>query len=84
MKNYLRYSHIGLTFIVIFLIIFYSGVYLDQILATEPIFIIVGMLLGFIASLWYLINEVSHITSCNSKKQHKRVAKRKRVKRKRN
>jgi F0F1-type ATP synthase assembly protein I len=56
-KNYLRYSHLGLQFFIVFAGCFYGGYYLDKQWATSPWLTLSGFVVGFAASLWFLVKE---------------------------
>lgn len=60
--NYAKYLNFalsfGLTMIFCMLLGYYGGQWLDKYLGTEPIFLIVGLLLGIFASFYSLLAEI--------------------------
>jgi F0F1-type ATP synthase assembly protein I len=56
--RYLRYSHLGLQFIVSVGLPLAGGIWLDRKLGTVVLFTLVGLVLGFGAGLFSLYNEL--------------------------
>lgn len=61
MKDYLKYSHLGLTFFCVFAAFFAGGHYLDQACGTHPLFFFLGLALGFAAALYVLLKELNFL-----------------------
>ena len=60
MKNsFMKYSQVGLIFILMFAAIFYAGNYLDRTFKTLPLFTLLGILVGFGAAFTWLIKTVN-------------------------
>ncbi len=57
--DYYRYSHVGIVFILTFLGFFLSGNYLDQKLHTAPLFLFLGVVIGFSMSMYVLMQEIN-------------------------
>lgn len=52
--GYARFFGIGFTFVVITAILCLAGYFLDQVLGTLPLFLLLGLGLGFAGGLYYL------------------------------
>ncbi|BBM82263.1 AtpZ/AtpI family protein [Candidatus Uabimicrobium amorphum] len=57
MRDYIQYSHVGILFIAIFLLFVYGGIQLDKKTNLQPLFTILGVLLGFVMACYKLIKE---------------------------
>lgn len=56
--NYLRYSHVGIAFIAGILIFTFGGVWLDRRAGTSPLFLLLGLAIGFAGGLRVIYAEV--------------------------
>jgi len=59
--TWLRYTHLGLQYCLTLLLFVFGGRWLDQRLSTEPWLMIVGSLLGFVASTMVIVSETRRI-----------------------
>lgn len=57
--NYLRYSHLGIQFALVFGVCVAAGMALDRKLQWSPLFTILGLFLGFAAALYHLVKAVN-------------------------
>lgn len=56
--EYLRYSGLGIQFLVSVGLCVWAGSWLDGKVGTSPLFLLLGTLLGFAAGTWALLKEV--------------------------
>jgi ATP synthase protein I len=52
--NYTRFAGLGFTFMILIGVFTFGGYGLDRLLGTMPLFVLVGMVVGFVAALYYL------------------------------
>ena len=52
--NYARFFHVGFAFMFIIAAFTVGGYALDWLVGTLPLFVLLGMLLGFVGALYYL------------------------------
>lgn len=57
-QSYMRYSHVGIMFVLVFSACFYLGYYCDSRWHTQPWLTLLGCTIGFGAAFWFLIQEV--------------------------
>ena len=60
-QNYARFFHIGLAFMFIIAVFTAGGYLLDWLVGTLPLFLLLGMLVGFGASLYYLFTALKQV-----------------------
>jgi ATP synthase protein I len=59
--NYARFFHVGFAFMFIIAVFTAGGYLLDRLLVTLPLFLLLGMLTGFVASLFYLFTALKRV-----------------------
>ena len=59
--NYARFFHVGFAFMFIIAVFTAGGYLLDRLLTTLPLFLLLGMLIGFVASLFYLFTALKRV-----------------------
>ncbi len=59
--DYARFVGIGFTFMIIIAAITVGGYFLDRLFGTLPLFLLVGLLVGFGAALTYLFVSLSRV-----------------------
>ncbi len=59
--NYARFFHVGFAFMFIIAVFTVGGYLLDWFLGTLPLFLLLGMLVGFGASLYYLFTALKQV-----------------------
>jgi F0F1-type ATP synthase assembly protein I len=59
--NYARFFHVGFAFMFIIAVFTAGGYLLDRLLVTLPLFLLLGMLTGFVASLFYLVTALKRV-----------------------
>lgn len=59
--NYARYFHVGFAFMFIIAVFTAGGYLLDWLVGTLPLFLLVGMLIGFVAALYYLYTALKRV-----------------------
>jgi ATP synthase protein I len=59
--NYARFFHVGFAFMFIIAVFTAGGYLLDRWLVTLPLFLLLGMLIGFVASLFYLFTALKRV-----------------------
>ena len=59
--NYARFFHVGFAFMFIIAVFTAGGYLLDRLLVTLPLFLLLGMLIGFVASLFYLFTALKRV-----------------------
>ena len=52
--NYARFFHVGFAFMFIIAVFTVGGYALDWLVGTLPLFLLLGMLVGFVAALYYM------------------------------
>ncbi|HZC03361.1 MAG TPA: AtpZ/AtpI family protein [Gammaproteobacteria bacterium] len=52
--NYARYLYLGFTLVLILSVLVVVGFFVDKLLGTLPLFLLVGLGLGFAGGLYYL------------------------------
>ena len=58
MVNYTRYLYLGFTFILILGALSTVGFFVDRLLGTLPLFLLLGLGIGFAGSLYYVYLEL--------------------------
>jgi F0F1-type ATP synthase assembly protein I len=59
--NYARFFHVGFAFMLIIAVFTGGGYLLDWAIGTLPLFLLLGMLVGFVASLYYLYSALKRV-----------------------
>ena len=59
--NYARFFHVGFAFMFIIAVFTGGGYLLDWLVGTLPLFLLLGMLVGFGASLYYLFQALKQV-----------------------
>jgi F0F1-type ATP synthase assembly protein I len=59
--NYARFFVVGFTFILILGVITAIGFFVDKLLGTLPLFLLVGLVIGFVGGLYYLYRAVDEL-----------------------
>ena len=59
--NYARFFHVGFAFMFIIAVVTGGGYLLDRLLGTLPLFLLLGMLVGFVAALYYLFTALKQV-----------------------
>jgi ATP synthase protein I len=59
--NYARFFHVGFAFMLIIAVFTGGGYLLDWLVGTLPLFLLLGMLVGFGASLYYLFQALKQV-----------------------
>jgi ATP synthase protein I len=59
--NYARFFHVGFAFMFIIAVFTGGGYLLDRVLGTLPLFLLLGMLIGFVAALYYLYTALKQV-----------------------
>ena len=59
--NYARFFHVGFAFMFIIAVFTGGGYGLDWLLGTLPLFLLLGMLVGFGAALYYLFTALKQV-----------------------
>lgn len=59
--NYARFFHVGFAFMFIIAVFTAGGYLLDRLVGTLPLFLLLGMLVGFVASLFYLFTALKRV-----------------------
>jgi F0F1-type ATP synthase assembly protein I len=59
--NYARFFHVGFAFMLIIAVFTGAGYLLDWLVGTLPLFLLLGMLVGFGASLYYLFQALKQV-----------------------
>ena len=59
--NYARFFHVGFAFMLIIAVFTGGGYLLDSLVGTLPLFLLLGMLVGFGASLYYLFQALKQV-----------------------
>ncbi len=59
--NYARFFHVGFAFMFIIAVFTAGGYGLDWLVGTLPLFLLLGMLFGFGAALYYLFRALKHV-----------------------
>jgi ATP synthase protein I len=59
--NYARFFHVGFAFMFIIAVFTGGGYLLDRVLGTLPLFLLLGMLVGFVAALYYLYTALKQV-----------------------
>jgi ATP synthase protein I len=59
--NYARFFHIGFAFMFIIVAFTAGGYGLDWVVGTLPLFLLLGMLVGFAAALYYLFTALKQV-----------------------
>jgi F0F1-type ATP synthase assembly protein I len=60
-QNYARFFHIGFAFMFIIAVFTVGGYGLDWLVGTLPLFLLLGMLVGFGAALYYLFTALKQV-----------------------
>ncbi len=60
-QNYARFFHIGFAFMFIIAVFTVGGYGLDWLAGTLPLFLLLGMLVGFGAALYYLFTALKQV-----------------------
>ncbi len=61
-KSWLRYTHIGLEFVALFGLGLWAGLQLDKLWQTKPLFLLLGISLGFGLGLYRLIKVANELS----------------------
>lgn len=56
--SYLRYSGVGIQFLVSVLLCIWGGWWLDDVAGTSPLFLVLGAFLGFAAGTWTIYKDL--------------------------
>ena len=59
--NYARFFHVGFAFMFIIAVFTAGGYVLDWLVGTLPLFLLLGMLVGFGAALYYLFTALKRV-----------------------
>ena len=59
--NYARFFHVGFAFMLIIVVFTGGGYLLDWFVGTLPLFLLLGMLVGFGAALYYLFTALKQV-----------------------
>jgi len=59
--NYARFFHVGFAFMFIIAVVTGGGYLLDWLIGTLPLFLLLGMLVGFGAALYYLFKALKQV-----------------------
>ncbi len=59
--NYARFFHVGFAFMLIIVVFTGGGYLLDWLVGTLPLFLLLGMLVGFGAALYYLFTALKQV-----------------------
>ncbi len=59
--NYARFFVVGFTFILILGVVTAVGFFVDKLLGTLPLFLLVGLVIGFVGGLYYLYRAVDEL-----------------------
>ena len=59
--NYARFFHVGFAFMFIIAVFTVGGYLLDWLVGTLPLFLLLGMLVGFGAALYYLFMALKQV-----------------------
>lgn len=59
--NYARFFHVGFAFMFIIAVFTGGGYLLDWLMGTLPLFLLLGMLVGFAAALYYLYTALKQV-----------------------
>jgi ATP synthase protein I len=59
--NYARFFVVGFTFILILGVLTATGFFVDKLLGTLPLFLLVGLVIGFVGGLYYLYRAVDEL-----------------------
>ena len=59
--NYARFFVVGFTFILILGVLTAVGFFVDKLLGTLPLFLLVGLVIGFVGGLYYLYRAVDKL-----------------------
>jgi ATP synthase protein I len=59
--NYARYLGVGFTFVLIVVAPAAGGFFVDEVLGTVPLFLLVGLGLGFTGALYYVYLEMKKL-----------------------
>ena len=59
--NYARFFHVGFAFMFIIAVFTVGGYVLDWLIGTLPLFLLLGMLVGFVAALYYLFTALKQV-----------------------
>jgi F0F1-type ATP synthase assembly protein I len=57
-RKYLRFAGVGIQYALTILVLTFAGIWLDEWLGTDPLFLIALLLLGFVGATWSLVNSV--------------------------
>ncbi len=60
-QSYARFFHIGFAFMFIIAMFTVGGYLLDWLVGTLPLFLLLGMLVGFAAALYYLFTALKQV-----------------------
>ena len=60
-SNYARFFHVGFAFMFIIAVFTVGGYGLDWLAGTLPLFLLLGMLVGFGAALYYLFTALKQV-----------------------
>ena len=60
-QNYARFFHIGFAFMFIIAVFTAGGYLLDWLVETLPLFLLLGMVAGFAAALYYLFTALKRV-----------------------
>lgn len=59
--NYARFIGLGFTLIVIFALPTVVGFFVDRLLGTLPLFLLIGLALGFVGGLYYVYRALQNL-----------------------
>ncbi len=59
--NYTRFAGLGFTFMILIGVFTLGGYGLDRLLGTMPLFVLVGMFVGFVGALYYLFIKLKEL-----------------------
>lgn len=59
--NYTRFAGLGFTFMILIGVFTLGGYGLDRLLGTVPLFVLLGMVVGFAGALYYLFIKIKEL-----------------------
>jgi hypothetical protein len=68
-RKYLRFAGVGVQYALTILILTFAGIWLDEWLGTDPLFLVVCLLIAFVGATWSLVNTVLGPSSSRKKRE---------------
>lgn len=59
--NYTRFAGLGFTFVILIGVFTLGGYGLDRLAGTTPLFLLIGMVVGFVGALFYLFTKLREL-----------------------